>query len=74
MMMLGMLLVGGTVSFWWRDVVREGMLQGKHTRMVQRGLKMGFVLFLMSEVMLFFSIFWAYFHASLAPTVELGAV
>lgn len=24
--------------------------------------------------MLFFSLFWAYFHSSLAPAVELGSV
>ena len=37
---------------WWRDVLREG---GDHTRLVRRGLTLGFLLFLLSEVMLFFS-------------------
>lgn len=35
---------------------------------------MGFLLFLVSEVMLFFSFFWAYFHSALSPSVELGGV
>lgn len=56
---------------WWRDVLREG---GSHTRLVRRGLTMGFLLFLVSEVMLFFSFFWAYFHSALSPSVELGGV
>jgi len=35
---------------------------------VGRGLKLGFKLFLISEVMFFFGFFWAYFTAALAPT------
>lgn len=31
-------------------------------------------LFIASEVLFFFSFFWAYFHRSLAPTIELGFV
>jgi len=57
---------------WWRDVLREAK-SGKHTIYVQKGLTIGFLLFLLSEIMLFFSFFWAYFHSSLSPTVELGA-
>jgi heme/copper-type cytochrome/quinol oxidase subunit 3 len=32
-------------------------LNGHHTRKVQAGLRMGFILFIVSEVMFFFSIF-----------------
>lgn len=32
------------------------------------------ILFILSEVCLFFSFFWAFFHNSLAPTIEIGAV
>lgn len=58
---------------WWRDVIREAK-GGYHTAIVQRGLLIGFLLFLLSEIMLFFSFFWVFFHASLSPSVELGAV
>jgi heme/copper-type cytochrome/quinol oxidase subunit 3 len=34
---------------------------------------LGFFLFVISEIFFFISIFWAFFHSSLAPTVELGA-
>lgn len=47
--------------------------QGHHTFAVQKGLSLGFVLFVVSEVFFFISIFWAFFHSSLSPTVELGA-
>jgi len=59
---------------WWRDVVREGYLEGHHTNIVQLGLRYGMLLFIASEVMFFFAFFWAFFAASLAPTIEIGTV
>lgn len=59
---------------WWRDVIREATYQGHHTLIVQRGLKWGMLLFILSEVCFFFSFFWAFFHSALVPNVELGAV
>jgi len=57
---------------WWRDVSREASLQGLHTSTVVEGLRMGIILFIVSEVIFFFSFFWAFFHRSLAPIAELG--
>ena len=59
---------------WWRDVIREATFQGHHTKIVQIGLRYGMILFIVSEIMFFLAFFWAFFHASLAPTVEIGAV
>lgn len=59
---------------WWRDIVREGTLEGHHTNIVQLGLRYGVILFIVSEVMFFFAFFWAFFAASLAPTVEIGSI
>lgn len=56
---------------WWRDVIREAKA-GYHTQKVQKGILIGFLLFLISEIMLFASFFWAFFHSSLAPSIELG--
>jgi cytochrome c oxidase subunit 3 len=58
---------------WWRDVVREGTYEGRHTKEVERGLALGMVLFIVSEIMFFFAFFWAYFHVSLSPAVEIGS-
>lgn len=61
------------VSFqWWRDVAREGTILGFHTSAVTTGLRLGMILFIISEVMFFVSFFWAFFHRRLSPTPELG--
>lgn len=57
---------------WWRDIVIEATFQGHHTSPVQRGMRWGIILFIASEVIFFFSFFWAFFHRSLAPTPEIG--
>nr|YP_009470516.1 cytochrome c oxidase subunit III [Centruroides vittatus]AVF96944.1 cytochrome c oxidase subunit III [Centruroides vittatus] len=69
----GLVLVLTSIQ-WWRDVVREGCLNGDHSLFVVNGLKVGMILFIVSEVFFFVSFFWAFFHSSLAPTLELGLV
>jgi len=39
---------------------------------VRIGLKNGFLLFIVSFIMLFFGFFWAFFHSSFSPAIELG--
>ena len=70
----GFLLVISTMIYWWRDVIREGTYQGHHTKAVKKGLTLGFMLFVVSEILLFVSFFWAFFHSSLSPSIELGSV
>jgi len=67
--LLGLLLI---ISLWWRDVTREGTYQGFHSKLVIAGLSLGIILFIVSEVILFFGFFFAYFNASLTPTLEIG--
>ena len=38
---------------WWFDVIREGTYEGQHTKDVQTGLRMGMLLFIVSEIMFF---------------------
>nr|AIA77219.1 cytochrome c oxidase subunit III [Megalyra sp. MM-2014] len=66
--MIMMLVVVG----WWRDVIRESLMQGCHSIEVLNGIRLGMLLFILSEVMFFFSFFWTYFHLSLSPSVEIG--
>lgn len=73
-LIIGFVVTAMTSALWWRDCIREGTLQGNHTKGVRRGLNIGFILFVVSEVFFFFSIFWAYFHCSLSPSVELGGM
>nr|UPL65343.1 cytochrome c oxidase subunit III [Piesma cf. maculatum] len=69
---LGMMINLMTMYQWWRDIVREGTFQGKHTEKVTEGLKLGMILFIISEVFFFISFFWGFFHSSLSPTIEIG--
>lgn len=61
-----------TIYQWWRDVIREGTYQGHHTPIVQKGLRYGIILFIVSEVFFFAGFFWAFYHSSLVPTHDLG--
>ena len=70
----GIFMVLYTMYFWWRDVVRESTYEGHHTHVVQIGLRYGMLLFILSEVMFFFAFFWAFFNASVAPTIEIGSI
>nr|WAP91513.1 cytochrome c oxidase subunit III [Grimpoteuthis sp.] len=67
------LLMFLTMFQWWRDIIRESTFQGLHTLKVTLGLRWGMILFIISEICFFFAFFWAYFHSSLAPAMEIGA-
>ena len=70
----GFLLILFVMYVWWRDIVREATHEEQHTFVVQRGLRLGMILFIVSEIMFFFAFFWAFFHSSLAPVFNIGGV
>ena len=76
----GRLLMTGFVTIlyvmytWWRDIIREATFEEQHTFSVQRGLRLGMILFIVSEIMFFFAFFWAFFHSSFNPSVAIGGV
>nr|UKE80576.1 cytochrome c oxidase subunit III [Diplatys flavicollis] len=74
LLFFGMIIIILTMYQWWRDIVREGLFQGCHTLDVSNGLRWGMILFIVSEVFFFLSFFWAFFHSSLAPMIELGLI
>jgi len=63
-----------TITNWFYDIVIEGTYEGQHTLAVQQNLRFGMVLFIVSEIMFFFSFFWAFFHSSISPAVSIGCV
>jgi cytochrome c oxidase subunit 3 len=71
-LMIGLFCVVSSMAFWFRDIISEGSYQGHHTAAVQKGLTLGVALFIISEICFFLSIFWAFFHSALAPTIEIG--
>ncbi len=60
--------------FWWRDVIREGIVDHAHTAKVRLGLRVGMALFICSEVMFFLAFFWAYFDAAFFPRLPLADI
>ena len=70
----GFFLILFVMWVWWRDIIREATYEEHHTFVVQRGLRLGMVLFILSEVMFFLAFFWAFFHSSLAPVYNIGGV
>lgn len=72
LIIIGLILTLAVAIQWWSDIRHEGSFQGKHSLLVEVGLRYGILLFIVSEVLFFSSFFWAFFHRSLAPTVELG--
>nr|AWV83788.1 cytochrome oxidase subunit III [Okanagana rimosa] len=72
LIIIGLLLLILTMIQWWRDISREGTFQGLHTIIVVKGLSMGMMLFIISEVFFFISFFWGFFHSSLSPAMEIG--
>jgi len=58
------------ISVWFRDIIEEGMM-GYHTVIVQRGLRLAMLLFILSEVFFFLCFFWAYYHCFLSPDVMI---
>nr|QLY89544.1 cytochrome c oxidase subunit III [Polycentropus flavomaculatus] len=71
-MTLGLIIIIITSIQWWRDVIRESTNQGFHTNKVAMNMKWGMIMFIISEILFFTSFFWAFFHSSLAPSMELG--
>nr|YP_009915648.1 Cox3 [Metschnikowia kamakouana]QMS50960.1 Cox3 [Metschnikowia kamakouana] len=71
-MLLNMMSILYVLTLWFKDVMAESTYLGDHTKAVKTGLTQGFYLFVVSEMLMFASLFWAYLHSSLNPTMEIG--
>ena len=69
---LGLTLVLFSMILWFIDVNSESSHVGHHTKEVKKHHMIAIELFIISEAFAFLSIFWAYFHSALAPSIELG--
>nr|WRQ18204.1 cytochrome c oxidase subunit 3 [Japanagallia neohamata] len=72
LMMIGILIIMLTMIQWWRDVTRESTFQGMHTNKVSLSMKIGMIMFIVSEILFFSSFFWTFMHSSLSPNMEIG--
>lgn len=71
---LSIILVLYNLALWLRDIIIEGTYLGCHTLAVRKGLNYGFILFVISEILIFLSIFWSYFHSAMSPNIEIGNI
>lgn len=67
----GIFLVALIMGLWFKDFIRESLL-GYHTHKLEVSLRMGILLFILSEVFFFVSFFWAFYDASISPVIDLG--
>jgi len=63
------ILLAYVVRRWAGDVIVEGTFQGMHTKIVQKGIIIGYLLFIVSEIMLFASFFGSYFYFIVEPSL-----
>ncbi len=66
MFLMGLAGVLYCMYAWWADVIVESH-QGDHTPVVVIGLRYGFIMFIMSEVMFFAAWFWSFFKHAMYP-------
>ncbi len=70
--LIGTALLSVCLMGWWRDVIKEAVIEKAYTLEVQKGLRYGVILFILTEVMFFFAFFWSFFDASLFPSESIG--
>nr|ACJ69619.1 cytochrome c oxidase subunit III [Venturia canescens] len=73
LILLSLLFLILSILQWWRDIIRESTFQGMHTINVTKLLRLGMIMFIISEIFFFISFFWAFFHLSLSPSIEIGS-
>ena len=61
------------ITRWFLDIILESF-KGNHNSYVANGLRIGFILLVVSEIMFFFSFFWSYFHFTFSLSVHTGNV
>jgi len=59
------------IIIWFKDLLRESII-GFHTHKLEISLRVGILLFNLREIFFFFSFFWGFFDAAIAPTIEYG--
>ena len=64
-------LLGGSVLYFYGVIYSVFFLR---ISFVERSMRMGMVLFILSEIMFFFAFFWAFFYSSIDATVEVGSI
>jgi len=64
-------LVVFIILIWIHNLVTESLM-GYQTATLQSSLIFAYLLFILREVIFFFSFFWSYFDSALLPSIEIG--
>ena len=62
------------ILFDWFYTVNKEAVNGFHTKKVQVGILKGMILFIVSEIMFFFSIFWSFFTFKINPSLYIECI
>lgn len=73
LLLLGLILSITCALRWVNDINDERNL-GFHTDVVRKGFVVGFIIFIMREILLFVGFFWSFFTNSLVPVLEIGVM
>lgn len=60
------------IVVWFKDLIAEFTLKGWGSQFIIKTFKVGFIIFIFSEVIFFIRFFWTYFHFILLLSRELG--
>jgi len=67
-LLIGFFILLLILTNWLYDIISESLYIGAHTYKTLKSLIIAFLYFVLTEVMLFFSLFWSYFHSGLNPS------
>lgn len=67
-------LVLSALYLWWKDIIKEGLVDKAHTSPVRIGFKIAMWLFIFTEVMFFVAFFWSTMKAWIYPVNALDGV
>lgn len=67
------ILTGITVYFWISELIKEGLYKGDHSKIEISNLTIGFILFVVSEIIIFIILFVSFFYNSFIPSIEIGS-
>lgn len=67
------LIIFCPIAWWIQNMLEEADL-GEETSAVTKNVSFGVLMFILSEILFFGGFFWAFFHFSLNPPAEIGAV
>ncbi len=71
---LGFFFVILAFFFWCRDIIRELTFFGRTSLLIEGNIRLAFWFFIVSEALLFFGFFWAFFHSAFEPSIQIGTI